>query len=136
MIYFAQIDIPNGPVKIGYAKNPEKRVKKLQQHMPWKLKIIKTFPGEIKDEKEIHKRLSYYRIIDGQGREWFKAESLIFLEFLKRIQERNLTADKPMIEEQRKEYLEILMDCVGDDTQDGWKVPERKEHQDRRYGSD
>jgi len=32
MIYFAQIDIPNGPVKIGYAKNPEKRVKKLQQH--------------------------------------------------------------------------------------------------------
>jgi hypothetical protein len=137
MIYFAQIDIPNGPVKIGYAKNPEKRVKKLQQHMPWKLKIIKTFPGEIKDEREIHKRLStFYRIIDGQGREWFKAESLIFLEFLKRIQERNLTADKPMTEEQRKEYLEILMDCVGDDTQDGWKVPERKEHQDSRYGSD
>ncbi len=113
MIYFAQIDIPNGPIKIGYAKNPEKRVKKLQQHMPWKLKIIKTFSGEIKDEKEIHKKLiRHYRIIDGQGREWFNPESLNYLEFLERIQERNLTAEKPMTEEQTKEYIEILLDCV------------------------
>lgn len=40
MIYFIQpVNDPNGPVKIGYSKNPEKRLKKLRLGSPKPLHI-------------------------------------------------------------------------------------------------
>ena len=112
MIYFAQIDIPNGPVKIGMAKNPEKRVRQLNKNMPWKLKLVKVLNGDYEEEKKIHMRLIRYKIKESNGREWFNSDSLKFIEFLRRISEKNLSADRQMSKEEMKEYLSILLDCV------------------------
>lgn len=140
MIYFAQIDIPNGPIKIGCARNPEKRVRRLQTHMPWRLKLLKTFDGDYKIENEIHHRCRRYKIIDSNGREWFDPIVLKFLDFLDRIKQKNLTAEKQMTAQELKEYLDILMDCVQGAKfmeQGEWKSPEKKEHhQDKRFGGD
>lgn len=112
MIYFAQIDIPNGPIKIGYASKPEKRIKELQKQMPWKLKILKTIEGTQKEELKLHRICKNHRIVDSNGREWFKPECMSLLRFLEIIAEKNLTADKPMTPEQTKEYLNVLLDCA------------------------
>ncbi len=69
MIYFAQIDIPDGPVKIGFATRPERRIKELQKQMPWKLKILKTIEGTQKEESKLHRICKRYKIIDSNGRE-------------------------------------------------------------------
>jgi hypothetical protein len=112
MIYFVQIDIPNGPVKIGYATKPEKRIKQLQKQMPWRLKILKTIEGTQKEESRFHWICRRYRIVDSSGREWFTPECLSLLRFREIIAEKNLTADKLMTPEQTKEYLNILIDCA------------------------
>jgi hypothetical protein len=79
MIYFAQIDIPNGPVKIGTAKNVEKRMCELQKSMPWKLNVIALYPGDNKVEKMIHDRLFRFKMKRSVGREWFECnEELLF----------------------------------------------------------
>jgi len=105
MIYFAQIDIPNGPIKIGYASKPEKRIKELQKQMPWKLKILKTIEGTQKEELKLHRICKNHRIVDSN-------ECMSLLRFLEIIAEKNLTADKPMTPEQTKEYLNVLLDCA------------------------
>lgn len=112
MIYFAQIDIPNGPIKIGYASKPEKRIKELQKQMPWKLKILKTIEGTQKEESRLHRICKNHRIVDSNGREWFEPECMNLLKFREIIAEKNLTAEKPMTSEQRKEYIKILLDCA------------------------
>ena len=114
MIYFAQIDSENGPVKIGMAKNVVKRIKQFQKHMPWSFKIIKTIEGGRDEEKAIHQKLCKFRMKDSNGREWFSADAMRFVDFLGRISERNLTAERKMTSDEWKQYFDILFDCVRD----------------------
>lgn len=55
------------PVKIGYSKNPHKRVSELQTGHPYPLKVRKTLTGTLVDEKRLHRLLRDFNC----SREWF-----------------------------------------------------------------
>lgn len=57
-----------GPVKIGHAVYPEKRLKQLQTANHEKLWLVKVVPGDRLFEAKIHVDLAGFRI----GGEWFK----------------------------------------------------------------
>lgn len=54
--------------KIGYAANPEQRLKELQIGCPYELNIANTFPGGLLEEKELHARYTNSAV---RG-EWFQ----------------------------------------------------------------
>lgn len=66
-VYFIQAG-PTGDVKIGYAKDPAKRLRHLGTGSSEPLHIIRLFEGEVADEMALHRRFAAYR---GRG-EWFK----------------------------------------------------------------
>lgn len=68
MIYFIQMDIPNGlgPIKIGYSSNPTERIKEFT--LPWPVKILGFVGGSVLNEKWMHRRLAPHRMM----REWFE----------------------------------------------------------------
>lgn len=66
-IYFIQGE-SGGSVKIGYASDITKRIKTLQTGFPETLIIVKSFPGNIDDEGNIHQEFKDFRI---RG-EWFE----------------------------------------------------------------
>lgn len=73
-VYFIHSE-ENNAVKIGRAKNVEKRLKSLQTAHPYQLKVIKTFPlkgGKAAKELEIslHQKFKHLQL----SGEWFKAE--------------------------------------------------------------
>lgn len=55
------------PVKIGYSKNPHKRLSELQTGHPYELTVRKTLTGTLADEKRLHKLLSDFNC----SGEWF-----------------------------------------------------------------
>ncbi|WP_395393097.1 GIY-YIG nuclease family protein [Novosphingobium sp. BL-8A] len=58
-------------VKIGFTKqDPRARLKQLQTGNPARLKLLGWYPGTLKDERELHKRLAAYNI----GGEWFRLD--------------------------------------------------------------
>lgn len=57
-----------GPVKIGYTTNIEKRLQAIQTGYPYKLEIIASFRGGLREESIIHRRYSRSRL---HG-EWFE----------------------------------------------------------------
>lgn len=70
MIYFVrQAGDINAPIKIGYSKNPEQRVKDLQTALPYELELIGTMQGGLKREAQLHNDFADTRL---KG-EWFKA---------------------------------------------------------------
>lgn len=74
VIYFIQaINNPNGPVKIGYSKNPKKRLSSLQSGSPELLHIILTIKGKRDDEKRLH---LYFEPLRLHG-EWFSFEGYL-----------------------------------------------------------
>jgi hypothetical protein len=70
-IYFIQGE-SGGAVKIGYATDISKRIKTLQTGFPETLIIVKSFPGNMKDEEDIHTEFNGHHL---RG-EWFNAEVL------------------------------------------------------------
>lgn len=54
-------------VKIGFSKNPTKRLKSLSTSSPSPLLLLGYFEGTMESEKEIHLRFSGDRV----NREWF-----------------------------------------------------------------
>lgn len=54
-------------VKVGFSKEPEKRLKELQTGSPYKLSLLTQWPGNETDERRAHARLRRYKI----GGEWF-----------------------------------------------------------------
>ena len=60
-VYFVQIDRKgNQPVKIGYSKDPEARLKGLQTANPDKLKICLSLPFESEDlARELERTMHY-----------------------------------------------------------------------------
>lgn len=79
-IYFIQQG-DNGPIKIGYSTNPEKRLQTLNTASPYPLKLLHTIQGGKNLEKELHARFADTQL-DG---EWFEdsEELLAYIEFLK-----------------------------------------------------
>ena len=64
-VYF--IGGKRGPVKIGWAFNPAKRVTELQTASPIRLSVIAAIPGTQRDERALHERHADGRL---EG-EWF-----------------------------------------------------------------
>lgn len=80
-IYFIRA-ISGGPVKIGIATNPWKRLDALQDGSPEVLEILHYFHGaELADEKSLHARFAH---LNYRG-EWFHPapELLAYIESLK-----------------------------------------------------
>ncbi len=68
-VYFAQIAIQNGPVKIGISVNPYSRIPLIQGGLPFDLKIIRLIDGA----SEIHERELHYYFRNKHIRgEWFE----------------------------------------------------------------
>lgn len=61
-----------GLVKIGFSKDPSKRLKDLQTGSPDELEGLFTFPGTKQKEKELHRKLHRFRV---RG-EWFKLDDI------------------------------------------------------------
>lgn len=67
MIYFVQC---NNYIKIGNSTNPRKRLSDMQTASPYKLKLLKTIPGDYAEEERLHKKFRGIRV----NGEWFCAE--------------------------------------------------------------
>ena len=81
-IYFMQIE-PLGPIKIGISNNPHKRLYHINTSSPYPVKLLYFTPGNMNDEKSIHRNFIEYRIRN----EWFHPHESIFkmIENKKRI---------------------------------------------------
>lgn len=67
VVYFIQQG-EDGPIKIGFSKNPEARLKQLQPSTPAPLRILRTIQGGRSREQSIHGRFQNDRL---KG-EWFR----------------------------------------------------------------
>jgi len=72
MVYFIQAG-DRGPIKIGYSKDPMKRMKVLQQSNAKNLSLLGTIEGDKRKEWAIHNFLGFYKM---KG-EWFKSSEPI-----------------------------------------------------------
>jgi hypothetical protein len=74
MVYFIQCG-SNGPIKIGFAKDPKKRVMQLQTGSPYKLNLLWAYQSEDPaDERDIHAEFEEYKI---RG-EWYSPSDRLF----------------------------------------------------------
>jgi hypothetical protein len=90
MIYFAY---KPGFVKIGYSKDPSKRLKQLQTGCPERLKIICKIPGDKKLERKLQK-LFWRNLLDD---EWFYFTTGLKL-YIKRLTESSKFVEPNYIE--------------------------------------
>jgi hypothetical protein len=81
MIYFIQ-EGNAGPIKIGFAIDPWKRIEQIQIGNSEKLNMLRTIPGNKKREREIHKLLSAYK----KRGEWYEP-TIEVIEFIKGLDE-------------------------------------------------
>lgn len=58
----------NGPVKIGHARNPERRMAGFQTGHYERLSLLRTWPGGQPEEAALHRAFSEYRL----NGEWFR----------------------------------------------------------------
>ena len=68
LIYFVQA-VTGGPIKIGIAQDPPRRLWRIQSGNPSRLRITHTMPGSLEVERTLHKRFKAHRL---EG-EWFVA---------------------------------------------------------------
>lgn len=61
----------DGPIKIGWSANPQRRLAGLQCSSPYTLVVRGIWPGMPNDEARLHERLSAHRM---RG-EWFRPHS-------------------------------------------------------------
>lgn len=66
LVYFIGIE-PDGPIKIGSAKDVRQRLMTLQVAVPQPLAVLATVPGGVVKEREYHARFQVHRL---RG-EWF-----------------------------------------------------------------
>lgn len=76
MIYFIQA-VTGGPIKIGFALDPDIRLRGVQCGNPEEVVILKTIPGSRQDEARIHRELAAHH----KRGEWFynTAEVLAYI---------------------------------------------------------
>lgn len=71
-VYFIQVGA-GGSIKIGWAKNPDTRMRALQTAHPARLRFLGVIPGTKARERELHERFAHARM---QG-EWFKRRPIL-----------------------------------------------------------
>ena len=105
MIYFIQAG-DNGPVKIGYSINPEKRLQALQTSHPQKLRMITVIDGDRDLEKELHEYFSDESV----SGEWFNIDMRAILAALMRLDLLSKPRPdlKPQIDRLMAAWLEYL----------------------------
>lgn len=77
-VYFIQGSNEEGLIKIGWAKDPIKRLADLQTACPIPLTLLGAKPGDVTDEKALHRKLAFARF---HG-EWFAPVPEVLDEFL------------------------------------------------------
>jgi hypothetical protein len=60
-----------GEVKVGAAKNPQRRAALMERAQNYRLLVPMTWPGMGHLEAEVHGMLAPQRVTEGAGREWF-----------------------------------------------------------------
>lgn len=78
-VYFIQQG-DNGPIKIGYSAEPEKRLQTLSTASPYPLRILKTTEGGKSLEQTLHQRFAEFQL---EG-EWFAPDDEL-LDFINEI---------------------------------------------------
>lgn len=78
MIYFMQVGVTLGPVKIGYAEDPEQRRRTLQTAHAERVHIIAMVPGDRARERRLHARFAEGRL----NGEWFRWDTPGLQDFL------------------------------------------------------
>ena len=73
-VYFITCEAPEFPIKIGIASNVERRIRGLQNALPFTVVLLKSMPGSRLDEQHIHNRFKHLRI---RG-EWFRRSQELF----------------------------------------------------------
>lgn len=71
-IYFIQSE-QGGPVKVGMAQNPAKRLRELQTGNPFTLEVRRVVIAEPLEEGRIHRLFAAYRM----SGEWFRAHPVL-----------------------------------------------------------
>jgi hypothetical protein len=66
-LYFIQAGA-DGPIKIGVAGNVGARLKTLQTASPFPLRLLAVVPGDVEDERSLHRRFASDRL----SGEWFR----------------------------------------------------------------
>lgn len=69
MIYVLQEQDEPYRIKIGFSDHVKTRIAAWSATLPQKIKVLKTMPGTIEDERWIHSQLKEYRV-EG-SREWY-----------------------------------------------------------------
>lgn len=58
----------NGPIKIGFSEDPQRRLTELQRNQAPPLRLLATLPGGREEEARLHRRFAEHRY---EGTEWF-----------------------------------------------------------------
>jgi hypothetical protein len=106
-----------GPVKIGWARDPEKRMKSLQTAHAEQLTLLAVIPGTRWLEQEIHRKLIFARC----GGEWFEPGAAmrllrpIIAEFglklaIRAEESRNSPERRRYGQHEKREYVIVLQD--------------------------
>ena len=89
-VYFIAQQNNEHRVKIGYSKNPMKRLKSLSTSSPSPLILLGYFEGTMKDERDMHLKFSEDRI----NREWFNlCGSCNILDYINEVNLLNVYCD-------------------------------------------
>lgn len=72
-IYFIQCESEGRPIKIGFARNFEKRFRQLSLMVPFPLRVLSTWPGTLATEQKIHRWVARWRL---HG-EWYRGPELL-----------------------------------------------------------
>lgn len=84
VVYFIQAGM-DGPIKIGFARDPWKRLEELQPGNPYALYLRATLPGGRRTEAKLHQRFAHLRLVG----EWFEPEQEIS-DLMTRIREKSI----------------------------------------------
>ncbi len=103
-VYFIQEkDIKNGPIKIGYSKNPEERLKQLQNSNFRKLKLLFKYKAGKEEESKLHKKFEEYRLYG----EWFESNSEIMKFILEKRSKIKMDFSSKKVNNFLKEFLDV-----------------------------
>ena len=94
LVYFIGVQ-PDGPIKIGYANNVQKRLGAIQTGNPCRLEVLATLPGGAAIERAIHLALADSRL----NGEWFERTPKL-LSFIEDIRMGSFTLEPGAVENQ------------------------------------
>lgn len=106
--YIDENDNFHKALKIGYAKDLEKRLAAYNTHLP-SYKLLKTREGDEELEKLLHYHFNKYLIKELHNREWFEYNNEIINEFEK-LEKEELSSRLSNFNKRRKIYEEKITD--------------------------